>query len=138
MVKSHYDLSNEQFERQFESRSLDASLFTHEAHLRLAYIHITNYGLKQAEKNISNQIKNYVAKLGAEDKYNETVTIAAIKAVYHFMKRSDAEIFPEFIKLHPQLIYNFKGLLMSHYTTDIFNSQLAKQQSIEAELAPFN
>ena len=43
---------------EFENSTLEASVFTHEAHLRLAWIHISKYDEYNAIQNITNQLKN--------------------------------------------------------------------------------
>ena len=43
-IEKHYQLSDEEFEQQFQNCLLSPVLFTHEAHLRLAFIHILKYG----------------------------------------------------------------------------------------------
>ncbi len=137
-MKDRVDITDDEFERQFENCLIDPAMFTHEAHLRLAWIHIEKYGVKKAITNICFQLKRFVEFLGAADKYNETVTIAAIRAVYHFKLKTDASTFSEFIKENPRLKNNFKELLAHHYVTDIFNSQKAKTQYLEPEILPFD
>ncbi|NNF22901.1 MAG: hypothetical protein HKN67_13250 [Saprospiraceae bacterium] len=137
-MKTHFDLSDHEFEMKFSNCSLDPDLFSHEAHLRLAWIHIKRYGIHIATNNIRKQLKNYTKSVGAQSKYNETVTIAAVKAVYHFYLASRQETFKAFINENKQLLDNFRGLLLSHYKTDIFNSEKARRQFIEPELIPFD
>ena len=135
--KSHKEFTDLEFEKLFSKADLDPELFTHEAHLRLAWIHISKYGLQQAEENVSNQIRAFVSKLGAEDKYNHTVTIAAIRAMNHFMLRTNRSDFSKFMIEHPRLLTHFKDLLLSHYKTNIFTSEKAKKEFIYPELIPF-
>ena len=130
-MKDHYQLTDEEFESQFSNCTLDSSIFNHEAHIRLAWIHINKYGIEQALINVDNQLYSYVCSLGAEDKYNKTVTIAAVKAVYHFMQKSNSNNFKDFILEHPRLKTNFKELLDKHYSIDIFNSDIAKSSFLE-------
>ena len=47
-MEPHYALSDPEFEKQFESAVLDPKFFSHEAHLRLAWIHVTKYGVERA------------------------------------------------------------------------------------------
>lgn len=136
-MKDHYQLTDEEFESQFSNCTLDSSIFNHEAHIRLAWIHINRYGIEQALINVDNQLYSYVCSLGAEDKYNKTVTIAAVKAVYHFMQKSNSNNFKDFILEHPRLKTNFKELLDKHYSIDIFNSDIAKSSFLEPNLLPF-
>ena len=137
-MKDHFDLTDFEFEQKFETSSLDAGLFSHEAHLRLAWIHITKYGIDKALENIQLQLKAYVKHLGAASKYNKTVTIAAVKAVYHFILKSKSDNFQDFIVEFPRLKNNLKGLMDSHYGIDIFNSEAAKKEYLRPDLLPFD
>ena len=138
MNESHRLLSDAQFEQSFELKLLPAESFTHEAHLRLAWIHISKYGLTEAIGNVCLQISEYAQSLGFPDKFNMTVTVAAVKAVYHFMNRSQSNDFYELIEEFPGLKTNFKGLMHSHYAFDIFKSAKAKKEFLEPDLLPFD
>ncbi len=137
-MEQHFTLMDIEFEEQFKSCSLHPAIFTHEAHLRLAWIHIHKYGANIAIDNIRSQLQNFVEHLGAKNKYNETVTIAAIKAVYHFILRSKTDNFEDFIAENQSLKNNFKELLAFHYETDVFNSPIAKEKFLTPELLPFD
>lgn len=136
-MNSHFDLTDEQFEQTFANCTFVPELFTHEAHIRLAWIHLKNYGEKQAIENICGQLQQFVAFLGVQDKYNETLTVAAIKAVKHFMGKTKAQDFARFIEQNSRLNYNFKELMAQHYGFDIFNSAEAKTTYLEPDLLPF-
>lgn len=137
-MKSHFNLNDKEFEVVFRQSTLSPALFDHEAHLRLAWIHIDKYGIDSAIENICKQLRDYVKHLGAEDKYNVTVTIAAIRAVYHFKMKSESDNFIDFLLEFPRLKYRFKELLACHYKTDIFNSAAAKKNYLQPELLPFD
>jgi len=137
-MENHFELTDSEFEQKFKSCELDPTLFNHEAHLRLAHIHIGKYGHDQAIKNICDQLVAYVTHLGATNKYNTTLTVAAVKAVYHFMQKSKANDFEGFIEEFPQLKFEFKILMQCHYEFDIFNSQKAKNTFLEPDLIPFD
>ncbi len=137
-MEKHYQLSDEAFEKQFEDLSLEPSLFTHEAHLRLAWIHIRKHGVRNAIDNITKQIKAFATYHGDADKYNETVTVAAVRTVYHFILKSSTHTFSEFIKENPRLKFDFKHLLDSHYSFDLFESSTAKTSFLEPDLVPYD
>lgn len=137
-MEAHSKLTDTEFVQQLQQCKLDPAAFSHEAHLRLAWINIKQYGLSEAEKNIQHQLQNYVAALGAENKYNKTLTIAAIKMVYHFMLRSKTDDFQEFLVAFPRLKSHFKELLHKHYSFDIFHSEEAKKKYLEPDLLPFD
>ncbi len=137
-MQAHYTLSDAEFEQQFEAGALDPALFTHEAHLRWAWIHISKYGLERALEHIHAQLKRFVAGVGAADKYNATLTTAATKAVYHFWARSETRTFPDFLAENPRLATQFRELMEAHYSFDIFQSEAAKQTVLEPDLLPFD
>ena len=87
-IESHRLLTDKEFDEQIQNCILNPSVFTHEAHLRLAWLHVRQYGIDKAIGNIRKQLQNFVAHHGVTDKYNDTVTVASVKAVYHFMLRS--------------------------------------------------
>ncbi|AWX44857.1 hypothetical protein HME9304_01862 [Flagellimonas maritima] len=126
------------FMYQFEKGTYPPSLFTHEAHLRLAWVHITKYGVNTAITNVTQQIKQFTVIHNAADKYNHTLTIAAIRAVYHFMIKSKSDNFQDFIKEFPRLKFNFKELMACHYGFDIYRSPMAKVKYLQPDLLPFD
>jgi hypothetical protein len=137
-MENHFQLNDLQFESQFENGTFDPKLFSHEAHIRLAWIHIKNYGIEKAIENVDGQLLKYATSLGAGDKYNKTVTVAAVRAVYHFFLKSKSENFKDFIVEFPRLKNNFKELLDSHYGFDIFKLQTAKKEYLDPDLLPFD
>lgn len=136
-MEAHHQLTNAEFEQQFATCQLDSSLFSHEAHLRLAWIHIQQYGQQQAEINIQKQLQDFVASLGATDKYHATLTVAAVRIVGHFIKNSSAETFSQFMEEYPRLKTAFKGLVEQHYSFDIFSSDAARSSFVEPDLVAF-
>lgn len=137
MMETHRTLNDVEFQEQFEDTSLNPELFTHEAHLRLAWIHIKKYGEKKAIKNLTAQIFAFADNHGAPNKFNMTVTVAAIKAVHHFYKKSASNTFQEFIVEFPRLKTHFKALMASHYSFDIYQSPASKSQFLAPDLLPF-
>ena len=138
MTEKHLLLSNQQFEEKFENLTLSPVLFTHEAHLRLAYIHITKYGLEKAIKNVCEQIACFDQKFDEGVKFNKTVTIAAVNVVNHFMNKSTSDNFRNLIQEFPRLKSHFSALIKTHYSLNIFLDKTAKQEYLEPDLLPFN
>jgi hypothetical protein len=138
MMKVHKQLTDTELEEKFANGTLNPALFDHKAHVRLAWIHISRYGLEKAIENMCAQIRRFAEAHGDKDKFNMTVTVAAVRAVNHFMLRSGARDFESFIKEHPRLIHSFRELLSHHYTTNILRSETAKREYLEPELLPFD
>lgn len=137
-MNNHFDLSDEEFKNKFKDCSLEPSLFSHEAHLRFAWLHIQQQPLESAIETVNKQILNFVDNLGARDKYHKTLTVVAMKIVNHFIQKSNSDNFSDFILEFPQLKTNFKELVSVHYGFDILNSPQAKVQYLEPDLLGFN
>lgn len=134
---AHFSLSDEVFEQQFADTSLAPQLFSHEAHLRLAWIHIQKYGKDQATANVCNQIQRFDRTHGDGTMFNKTVTIAAVEAVAHFMRKIEAVDFSGFIAQAPRLRNNLKDVVAQHYSWNIFTDPAAKADYLEPDLLPF-
>ncbi len=137
-MEEHFSLSDASFAEKFRNCNLGSISFTHKAHLRLAWIYITTSGEQIAIDRICEQLKTYTASVGAEEKFNLTVTIAAIKAVNHFVKKSSALTCKQFLLEFPALTISFKDLIATHYSTDIFEEEKAKHTFMQPDLAPFS
>ncbi|MEO5979800.1 MAG: hypothetical protein ABIS36_25265 [Chryseolinea sp.] len=134
---AHFHLTDADFEKQLEKCILDPSIFTHEAHLRMAYIKIRAFGVSEAVAIVSSEIENYVKFRGAQDKFNKTLTIAAVNTVNHFMNKAKSLTFTDLMIEFPRLKYNFRELISTHYGFDIFNSTQAKKEFIQPDLMPY-
>jgi len=86
-MEKHFNLSDIEFKKQFLKCELSPADFTHEAHLRLAWLFIDKYGIRNAENKIQSSLKKFVEFSRAKDKYNVTLTVAATKAVHHFKSK---------------------------------------------------
>lgn len=137
-MENHLNLTDLQFEDQFRSGELAPELFTHEAHIRLAWIHVGRYGVEQASRNICAQIQAFDRRHGNGTKFHHTLTVAAVKAVYHFRQKSTASTFVDFMLEFPQLNNNFKGVVAAHYSPFIIRLPRAKREYLEPDLLPFS
>ena len=137
-MERHDQLKDIDFEKQFENCTFDPKLFTHEAHLRLAWIHVKKYGVENAITNLCNQISKFDRTFGDGTKFNTTVTIASAKVVNHFIqKKPTLSSFNEFINEFPRLKFNFKEILGFHYGIDIFREENAKHKFLKPDLLAF-
>ena len=132
------ELTDEQFAAAFADCSLPPELFNHEAHLRLAWIHLKASGRKEATDNVCTQIAAFARHYGAKDKYHHTLTVAAVNIVHHFMQKGKAANFTELLHEFPQLKTKFTILIGSHYSADILQSDRARAGYLAPDLLPFN
>ena len=110
-VKHHTELTDDEFEKEFRDLTLDPSLFNHEAHLRLGWIHITKYGQEKAIENICSQIRAFDLKHGDGTKFNRILTEKSIQVLSTFISESDSNDFNELIQNHPALRTDFMNLI---------------------------
>lgn len=136
-MEKHYRFTDQQFEERFSTCRFPGNDFTHEAHIRLAWIHLHRYGIQKAIEHVTHQIKAFSESLEVSENYHHTVTTAAVYAVAHFYTRSESSTFETFIEEFPQLKTNFRALLSSHYSYDVVKSDQAKKEYQEPDLVPF-
>ena len=136
-MERHWRLSDSEFEAQFKNSTFRPLRFSHEAHLRLAWILIKKYQATKAYMYYKDQLWSFAQKYKAETKFNLTITYASIKIMDVYMSNSNSQNFKEFIAEFPELKTNFKSLLKNYYSKDIFTSLEAKKQIIEPDLHPF-
>ena len=136
-MNTHYQLSDADFARQFADLSLDPKLFSHEAHLRLAWILIKREGIEKAIEMVCKQIKAFDAHHGDGTVYHETLTTAAVHIVKHFMDKASLDDFSLMLEEFPRIKNNFKGLIEAHYSNNIFTDPFAKVTYQEPDLLPF-
>ena len=133
----HYQYNDTTFEKQFEDCSFPPKLFTHEAHLRLAWIHINKYGLEKAIEHLCSQIKRYDQFHDKGIKFHTTITVAAAKILNQYMQNTRILSFHELIKAHPELVTDFMGLINQHYSTELLNSNKTRDHFIPPDLGTF-
>ena len=116
-MEQHRDYSDQEFVRLFSLCELPPGTFTHEAHLRLAWLQLKKFDQQEAEENVIALLKQYVTHVGAEQKFNLQLTIASVRIVGDFMTRSQTSTFQEFLVEFPELKNKFKGLVESRKAT---------------------
>lgn len=130
--------TDSEFESQFADCSLKPIYFNHIGHVRLAWIHIKNYGIDKAIENVCSQIKKYDATHDDGTKFHTTLTIASLRTVYHFFLKSESASFEEFMTEFPVLEKNFKELITAHYSLKCISSAKAKKEYVAPDLMAYD
>lgn len=136
-MNNHYEYSDQELEDSFSDKTFPVKLFTHEAHLRLAYIHIKKYGVNLAVENLCSQIKTYAEFHGANNKYNATVTYASLHILLKYIGISKTDKFHDLTQEFPVLLYDFKKEIQQYYSWDVFESSKAKKEIFQPDVIPF-
>ncbi len=136
-MEKHYRFSDEVYEQKFRDIKFPPLYFSHEAHLRLAYIHLTKYGLEQSIKNMCEQIYDFAIKYGATMKFNATVTYASLQIMNSYIKTGSSDNFTDLMKEYPHLLTDFKAEIQKYYSWDVFRLPEAKAKIHEPDLLNF-
>ncbi|MDC6363462.1 MULTISPECIES: hypothetical protein [Flavobacteriaceae] len=134
----HSQFSDIEFIEAFEKAVLNPKLFNHEAHLRLAWIYLQSFGEQKAIEKTCSGIKHFDIVCGNGDKFHTTITVASVKMVHHFIKKSKSASYFDFIEEFPQLKVAFKEILGQHYSPEVFISKKAKVDYIAPDVLPFD
>ncbi len=115
------------FVAALESCTLPPEEFDHRAHVRLAWLYLSEEPLLQALSRFVSSLKRYAGSLGASGKYHETITYAFIFLIHQRMKERMAEgpaaTFDEFAEANADL---FGPILEKYYPPETLASPLAK------------
>jgi hypothetical protein len=122
------------FRESFEACAIQPAAFTHEAHLRLAYVYLVECGASEAHQRMRQSLLAFLAHHGVpREKYHETLTKAWVLAISHFMDRAPSESFAEFAANSRPLL-NSKAML-THYTPEKLFSPEARAGFVAPDLA---
>ncbi|VVC76268.1 hypothetical protein AQUSIP_15770 [Aquicella siphonis] len=125
-------MHDQEFLRQFETLTLAKSEFSHQGHLRIAWLYLGKNTFEQAVYQITHGIRRYAAHLGAAHIYHETLTKTWIHLVRAAMIIQTHKTFEEFLLGHPHL--QNKALPFQYYSEALLQSEAARKQWIEPDL----
>lgn len=135
-MEQHYQLSDQDFIRAFQECTIDPSWFTHEAHLRLAYLYVVTWGAKQAAIRICEGISRFDRVFGSGEKFHRTITMASVGIINHFIRKSGATDFQSLIVQYPVLVNDFRRLLFTHYSKELINTPESRHKYQMPDLVP--
>ena len=125
-----------QFQIRFEAGDFPPAEFDHRAHIRLAYVYLSQHDADTAHELMRNALRTFLQSLGLDlSKYHETMTRAWILAVQHFMTLGpDCTSSAVFIAEHPMMLDS--SIMMTHYSAELLFSDEARARFVEPNLAP--
>ena len=124
------------FGSEFESCAFRVAEFNHRAHLRLAYVYLTDHDVETAYRSMRDALPAFLEHNGVDpSKYHDTMTRAWILAVRHFMEKTpDSDSADLFIEQNPQMLDS--NIMMTHYSAEGLFSDEARAQFVEPDLDP--
>jgi hypothetical protein len=122
------------FRVDFESGKIQPCDFHHRDHLRLAYVYLCENDVQTAQQMMKNSIKTFLANKNiGPGKYHETLTLAWVEAVCHFMERCGVmHCFDEFAR-SDQRIFD-QNIMLTHYSKDRLFSDAARASYLQPDI----
>ncbi len=123
-------MTDEDFFTQFENGTLDAKLFSHSAHVKMAWIYVHKYELPEALRNFSDALKNFAKINNATGLYHETITFAFLLLINERIKKSENQNWNDFVENNEDLLDWKSNILTKYYRSETLKSVNAKQYFI--------
>ena len=123
---------------EFESARVSAETFTHEAHVYVAWLYLQECSLADTLARYCRGLKGLTRKLGAEEKYNETITWFFVLTIADRRQQSPSRTWADFRDHNPDLLHHAGRLLADHYSPQRLASPLARQQFVLPDLSPLS
>jgi hypothetical protein len=132
----HTALTDDEFLAAFEQCRLPRELWTHEAHIRMAWLYLNRGPLSEVVDKVRHGIQRYNASLGNSSGYHETVTQAYVRLIASRLANGCGATFDEFKRRHPKLFDRQEPILLWHYRQETLDSDEAKEQFLLPDLEP--
>ncbi len=130
-------MTDDDFLRDFEACRIPKALWTHEAHVRMAWLYLGRQPLQEVIPLVRRRIQRYNYSLGNKTGYHETVTVAYLTLIDDRLDRSATNpSFAEFSASHPDLLDRSLSALLKHYSRDRLFSPEAIERFVEPDLVP--
>ena len=131
-------MTDDEFLEAFEECRLPKDRWTHEAHVRMAWLYLRRRPLDEVAPMVRAAIRRYNASVGGNpDAYHETITLAYLALIDHRVDReSGGGTFDEFRERHPALLDRSLSALLEHYSRQALHSPRARETFIEPDLTP--
>ena len=121
-------MTEEEFYEQFENATLDASIFHHSNHVKMAWIYLKKFDLAEAIAKFSKALKNFAKANGAPKLYHETITFAFLILINQRMEiNENKEDWDNFVEINPDLFDWKNNILKKYYSEETLKSQFAKK-----------
>ncbi len=129
-------MNDADFLAAFENTTLPRPEWTHEAHVRMAYLYLRAGTLKENLPRIRERIRAYNTAQGNPTGYHETITVAFAHLIAACLKEETASVqgWPQFRDTHEDLLDS--RILHRHYSKETLASPEARAGFVEPDKTP--
>ncbi len=125
-------MSDDEFLAAFEAAAIPRPEWTHEAHVRMAWLYLTRLGFADALEKVRAGIQKLNARIGSPDGYHETISVAYVAVIASRLR--EGENYEAFRGRNPDLFDRTFPALLRHYSPERLDSAEARQAFIEPDL----
>ena len=124
------------FRERFEAGEVGPSEFDHRGHLRLAYTYLCEDPLGGARERMHGALSAFLARHGVDaGHYHETLTVAWLGALRHFMDEAGATGSFDELLAHDDRLLD-KDIMLTHYSRERLFSDEARNQYLAPDIQP--
>ncbi|HVL12004.1 MAG TPA: hypothetical protein VM529_05535 [Gemmata sp.] len=127
-------MTDDEFLATFEAAAFARPEWTHEAHVRMAWLYLSRLPFAEAVHRVRTGIQKLNAKIGSPDGYHETITVAFVRVIAD--RATSGEDYPAFRDHNPDLFDRTLTALLHHYTKERLYSAEARKEFIEPDVRP--
>ncbi|MFO0848521.1 MAG: hypothetical protein U0871_08195 [Gemmataceae bacterium] len=127
-------MTDDEFLAAFETGTLPKPAWTHQAHVRMAWLYLTRLTVEQAVQKARVGIRAYNAAQGNQTGYHDTVTVAFVRLIAS--RLTAGEGLGAFLERNPDLLDRHRPPLLRHYSRDRLESAEARARFVEPDLLP--
>ena len=121
---------------QFEAAAIDPGNFDHEAHVYVGWRYLQRADLLDAIGRYRAGLRRLVRRVGAEDKYHETITWFYMVSIAERLDSAPAGDWDAFKRANPELFERRPGWLERHYSPGRLASPQARRRFVLPDRAP--
>jgi hypothetical protein len=125
-------MTDDDFLAAFETCTLARTQWTHEAHVRVAWLYLTRLPFAGALERVRRGIQRLNPTIGSPNGYHETITVASMRLIAHRLRLGDD--FLGFRERNADLLDRTLTPLLRHYTKERLRSPDARLRFLEPDL----
>jgi hypothetical protein len=130
-------MTDEEFLEAFEECRIPKELWTHQAHVRMAWLYLSRWPLEEVIPIVREGINRYNRSLGNTEGYHETITLAFLTLIDQQVDREgEGATFAAFSERNPILFDRTLPALLEYYSRDVLYSAEARERFVEPDRAP--
>lgn len=127
-------MTDDEFLAAFEATTLPRPEWTHQAHVRMAWLYLTRLPFAEAVQKARAGIRGYNAAQGNHIGYHDTVTVAFVRLIAS--RLAAGEGFVAFLERNADLLDRQCPPLLRHYSRAKLESAEARAGFVEPDLLP--